>query len=249
MSKNIYGKVVFSTRITLDPGIRLIGLSGKKQSGKNTICNDIKNFIEEMSGPEKVVKIYSFADALKETVCMGMLNLTHEQCFGTDEDKNTLTEYCWDNLPSEICKKYGHNGTPREGYYEDYMTAREVMQVVGTDIFRKFFSSYVHINATMNRINKDKPYMALISDVRFQTEIMAICASGGYNIRLTRNSNSTDSHESETALDHLSEKDWDDHNGIIIDNKNLSIEEQSSLAISYVQRLEYYFEIYPEKKE
>jgi len=235
--------------IELNPGIRLIGLSGKKQSGKNSICNDIKNFIEETSGGKKIVKIYSFADALKENVCMGMLGLSYNQCFGNDEQKNTPTPYKWENLPRQIkydnklgCE-YAANGEVCNFILPTgYMTARNIMQVVGTDIFRKYFDKNIHVNATLNRINKDNPYMALISDVRFQTEIMAICASGGYNIRLTRNSNSTDSHESETALDHLTEKDWDDHNGIIIDNKNLSVEEQSSLAISYVQGLEYYFE-------
>lgn len=240
----------------LNYGIKLVGLSGKKQSGKNTVCDVIKKFVEEREGPDKIVKIYSFADVLKENICIGMMNLSREQCFGTNEEKNTFTTYKWEKLPYQIrynnklgCE-YAPNGEICHFILPTgYMTAREIMQVIGTDIFRNLFSPYIHINATLNKINRDNPYMAIISDVRFQTEVMSICANAGFTIRLTRNSSSTDTHESETALDNLTKDDWEQHNAFVIDNINMSIEEQASAAIEVVKNFKYYWEYTKEEFE
>src|SRR5688572_15326111 len=48
-----------------------------------------------------IVKNYNFADPLKE-VCIGLLGLTYEQCYGTDEQKNTLTNLRWENMVGVI---------------------------------------------------------------------------------------------------------------------------------------------------
>ena len=62
------------------------------------------------------IKIYSFADPLKKNICIDILGLTYEQCYGTDAEKNQVTHIV---------------------YNEGFLTGREVMQYVGTDIFRK----------------------------------------------------------------------------------------------------------------
>lgn len=60
--------------------MKIIGLSGKKQSGKTTASN----FLEKMTGGV----VISFADGLKNIigVCFGA---TEEQLNGTDKQKNT----------------------------------------------------------------------------------------------------------------------------------------------------------------
>ena len=66
------------------------------------------------------IRIYGLADTLKD-LCIDVLGLTYEQAYGTDKDKNSKTNIKWSSVDK---KKKG------------YMTAREVLQYVGTDFFR-----------------------------------------------------------------------------------------------------------------
>ena len=189
----------------------IIGVSGKKQSGKNTLCDSLYKWLRR-SFPEKSVKMYSFADALKEKVCIDTLGLSYEQCYGTDEQKNSLTTYKWEKMTDDIrysnsikTEKIRHGGTNR---YEDipvmrlgFMTAREIMKIVGTDIFRNYFDDDVWVKTTLRNIKQSSAKVILISDVRFPGEVESLINEGGYVIRLLRDVCETDAHESETALD------------------------------------------------
>ncbi len=230
----------------------IIGMSGKKQSGKTLTCQYIQNKYgcssPNLMYPNAV--LYSFADMLKQKVCMDTMGLTDEQCNGTDEQKNTPTMYKWENLPNEIQFKYSvmkgtssewytdHNGishgaVPRI-YKEGFMTGREVMQIVGTDIFRKYFDNDIWVNATFRKIKEDKPVIALISDARFPGEIDAIINNGGYVIRLLRDVCESDPHESETALDDYDFAQWGDR-VCVVDNQNMSIEEKNVVVDNYLE--------------
>jgi hypothetical protein len=284
---------------------RILGLSGRKQSGKNTATNFITGlelmsvgvvrsafFIdeqgqlqigdlfgnEEYSGhldlnrtnPEFVsfleehvnpyVKVYSFADLLKKDVCIKILGLTHEQCYGTDDDKNTLTSLLWENMPGvtvvplspeksevrdmlwslsegyteqkngifEVEGRLGHYYTKIHGVVHHTpgpMSAREVLQYVGTDIFRKMYSN-VWVDALIRQIKKEDSSYALICDVRFPNEVEGVQAAGGKVVRLTRNpSGNSDAHSSETALD-KENFDWSKFD-FVLDNADMSINEQN----------------------
>ena len=124
----------------------IVGLSGKKQSGKDTICSAVYDYLHSCSDLDDSISVYSFADALKQKVCKDVLGLTEEQVNGTDEQKNSPTIYKWDSLTDGI--RYTNSvetepirkGGTRSQYEEvpvlrsGSMTAREIMQVVGTDI-------------------------------------------------------------------------------------------------------------------
>lgn len=281
--------------------IKILGISGKKQSGKNTAANYIvgvflkalkitKDFeitdkgnllITDIFGNEEYrgimdinsqhpaflefaeenifpfVKIYSYADSLKQKVCIDILGLTWQQCYGTDEDKDSLTHLRWENMPGIICECLPDK-VSREDYEdeEDYkeiagqiapyynqlkdlvtyhkpgqMTAREVMQYVGTEIFRKMYGD-VWVNATINQIKKDQPTMSIIADVRFENEanillqqnVMSDHPVSSKIIRLKRDIfKGKDQHASETGLDNFDQKRYD----LIIDNQKMSITEQN----------------------
>ncbi len=143
------------------------------------------------------LKIYSFADLLKNEVCIKILGLTHEQCYGTDDDKNSLTELKWQDMPDSNKQRLGFLpwGDP-----EGFMTAREVMQHVGTNIFRKMYPD-VWVDATIRRINEDNTILAVVTDCRFLNEVKAIHKAGGKVIKLLRDPCEEDSHASEKALD------------------------------------------------
>jgi hypothetical protein len=216
----------------------VIGISGKKQSGKNTLCYGLEEWIKVKYGVS--CKTYSFADALKEKVCMETMGLTYEQCYGSDEDKNSLTIYKWEKLPLEVRmdNRLGDQQidllTSSPVLPAGFMTAREIMQIVGTDIFRKYFDDSIWVNATFRHIFKENYEVALISDVRFPSEVEGVIEKNGSVIRLLRNVCEADAHKSETALD---DYDFSIHNDkvCIIDNTNMSIEEQNKEAVKYVK--------------
>lgn len=142
---------------------------------------------------------------------MNIFGLTYDQCYGTDDQKNELVNcYC-----------------PNTG---KQMTAREVMQYVGTDVFRKIQNN-VWAGATINKIQLEKPNLAIIADCRFPNEVDAIKNANGLVIKLTRNPHNSD-HASEVALD----SDRYDPNkfDLVIDNQHLTINEQNSILLSFL---------------
>ena len=68
------------------------------------------------------IKNYSFADMLK-SMCIAILGLTTEQCYGSNDDKDTETHLRWENMLEP--RTWGRPGTP--------MTAREVRHLAGGD--------------------------------------------------------------------------------------------------------------------
>ena len=117
----------------------IIAFAGRKQSGKTSSCEFVKNLFETSNLGQS--KIYNFADPLKQ-VCIDILGLTYDQCYGTDENKNELVDCYWPGI-------------------DEQMTAREVMQHLGTDMFRRLQQN-VWSAATIRLIEKEKPDLAII---------------------------------------------------------------------------------------
>ena len=167
------------------------------------------------------VKMYNFADALKE-LCITMFDISHEQAYGSY--KNSLTKLKWENMPgvasstqieglslsTEDLEKLG-----LQSHKPGFMTAREVLQFVGTDIFRRMYEP-VWVNLLMNKIKMDSPLVAVIADCRFDNEARAVKEEGGILVYLTRRP-SEDSHSSEDGF-----STFRDFNKTI-DNKKLNI--------------------------
>lgn len=129
---------------------KILGLSGKKQAGKNCSANylfgsiavdvgflvgrditakgelvgamvvpdadgneqQIGGIIDPMSRDPRMqdvyaqflwqfVKFYSFADPLKE-FCIDVLGLSEEQCYGTNEQKDTESHLQWEDMPGVL---------------------------------------------------------------------------------------------------------------------------------------------------
>jgi hypothetical protein len=235
-----------------------IGFAGKKQSGKNTCCNfiimlkliengvcrkarmndygeievsdifgeAIRNqeyflFKEPMVNTTALladmnaVKIYGIADTLKN-FCVDVLGLERDDVYGTDEDKSKLTQYRWENMPGIV------NATGP-------MTVREVLQYVGTDMFRKM-NPNIWINALIKRIDYEKPEIALICDVRFDNEFEILEEKGAIILGLCRDIfNSQDTHASEQVNLDLCHKK--------INNSNMSIVDQNKAVYMALKEL------------
>lgn len=199
--------------------MKLVAFAGRKNSGKNTCCNIIKTFTPN-------VKEFSFAEPLKR-MCVDILGMEERQAFGSEDDKNTIVPHLlWENFPVPAWEYAdGSITTTRPNFaelvsdsgaaYEDSdwypprlprlktgpMTARQVMQFWGSDIFRKAYAQ-VWVEATMRNINKSSCELAVITDCRFPNEFEAVQEAGGKVIKLTRNVFPNDNHPSETALEY-----------------------------------------------
>lgn len=233
---------------------KIVLMTGRAQSGKSTAADVLKAKSKQFN---KSVEIYSFADPLKK-FCHNVLGLTWEQCWGSNEDKNTFTKIKWEDVPIswdiklemiypdvfENQKKYGLSPHPSythccevmtTQYYKDinidntkqYLTARQVMQVFGTNICRKMYPD-CWAEATKKKIIEDNFDVALIADVRFPNELEVFSNMDPVVVRLTRNV-TKQNHISETALD---DYDFTKFKRFYkIDNSSMSLEEKSLILM------------------
>lgn len=153
--------------------MKIIGFSGKKQSGKTTVSEFLLSEISSALSR-------SFAFYLKEVVaaCFDDTIVRYGKTYDTDEGKS-------DVLP---CHK----------------TVREVLQIVGTDMFRSLDSKcWIRPFEKWCR-NVSDCSLIVVPDVRFPNEVRCIRDLGGVVIRLLRAPfGDVDKHESETALDEM----------------------------------------------
>lgn len=154
---------------------KIIAFAGRKQSGKTTSANFVCRVFSETT--QQVSSVYNFADPLK-LMCIDILGLEYDQCYGTDEQKNEIVNCYWEG---------------------NQLTAREVLQIVGTDMFRTMQHN-VWADATIRKIKNEGLPLAVIADCRFPNEVDAVKKAGGIVVKLTRDVYHS-SHASETALD------------------------------------------------
>ena len=239
----------------------ILAASGKKQSGKDTLLQGIRPFLQDKG----VVKYYSFADGLKNFLQTG-LGLKHEQVWGTDEQKNSPTSLSWETLPLYIRWERGgnlcltksnrkikidsldsvrHSGDMEQhfldalnqglnpvGFKSGPMSGRDLMQVFGTDIMRRMFSDRIWVDALFRAIEKDNPDIALIPDMRFPSEFLPLHERGARVIRLTRDVSRGDSHLSETALDNW---DWAKYDKVLVIPQDATIDGARELALTWLE--------------
>lgn len=222
----------------------ILGLAAKKQGGKGSIANFIlRNQIE--LGLNNV-KIFPMAEPLKR-LCVDILGLSEEQCFGTEEQKNSLTRYKWENLPhreemvrigTENWEKYIQEcvslqdikkSFPDDFIKSGFMTAREVLQQIGTEVFRRMYCD-VWAEANIRKITKEgfaeSGKLAIIDDIRFPNEVNHTQNAGGIVVKLTRDIyGGRDQHPSERELD-ADKFNWKLFN-YIVDNQHLSLTQQN----------------------
>ena len=221
---------------------KILVLSGKRNSGKSSLANFLcvhtlnkefyKVFNESFSinnngrivsvendcvvnfetvNPiiKKRINKYSFAEPLKK-MCEDIFMIPSIQTRGSESDKNTFVKYRWENMPGKI--PLDKNG---------YMTAREFMQYMATEIFRTIDKN-IWCDCLFNTIKKECSELAIIDDCRFPNEVETAKRKGARVIRLTRTV-SNDGHSSETILD-PDKFNWNAFD-YVLDNSNISLEE------------------------
>ncbi len=184
----------------------IIAFAGRKQSGKSSAAEFIHTLYEtSLKGSSK---IFHFADPLKR-LCIDILGLAYHQCYGNDHEKNELVDCYWQGKQ---------------------LTAREVLQIVGTDMFRTMQHD-VWAGATIRSINKHRKDLSIIADCRFPNEVEAIKKAGGIVIKLNRNLYKS-THASEKALDATEYNQ--SHFDLVVDNSDIELREKNELIYNFL---------------
>jgi len=201
---------------------KIIILTGKAQSGKDTSCE----FINTMVGSSGMTsKIYAFADPLKQ-LCSELFNIPEQLCWGDNEEKDLPTQYKWSDfpLPSSRINNIMYSDLELNDYtLSSDVTVRQLLQVWGTNIFREFEPN-CWVNSTISKINRESPDIAIISDARFPNEIDAFSEYETFVIRLERNPINS-FHRSEVALDNYNFCNVG--NTWVIENSGMTIEQKN----------------------
>lgn len=182
----------------------LIGFGHRARQGKNTAAIAMVNAVPV----DMEIRMYAYADELRAEV-------THEVNLA-----GGLEALIKHGLPSGVCgcgDSIEHHSDPLNAGHapvEQFMPfpswvkpedgkPRTLLQWWGTEYRRAQDPDY-WVKRLEERIRRDAPGVALITDVRFPNEVEAIHRMGGYAVKVTRTSApdiNVPDHASEAALD------------------------------------------------
>lgn len=201
-----------------------VGISGKKQHGKDTFATMLISQLLSNYGIKSVR--YGFADPLKR-LCVETLGIEEEDAFPVDrpeERRAKPTLLCWGDFPG-ACEKYEKNPG-------DLMNVREVLQIVGTEVGREGCPS-IWALAPFRKVWDEDIDVVVITDCRFPDEADNIVSHGGEVLRVVRpGMPKGDNHPSEVSLDN-----YGDFTHYVSNLAGLSeLEAQAKSIASYIYR-------------
>ena len=141
--------------------VMLIGISGKKRSGKDTVGAMVVEWLNEHGFDAAQV---AFADQLKEEVA---------EATGVNRRMQEMDKERW----------------------------RPILQWWGVEFRRHYFGQDYWVRKMMEKLLVMDEDVAVVTDVRFRDEADFIRASGGFVVRVERETGLQDGHSSETDLD------------------------------------------------
>ena len=194
----------------------VIGLHGKKRSGKDTFASFLAQHLKD-----KRVARTAFANPLKQ-----MLTYISGVDFFSEEDKETnqvftinLTKFQeYTDLLLDVSVFYQLDEFALlEGFDTLYIytSKRKLMQFFGTDICRKYKGDLYWVNKLDVPPDAD---VLIVTDVRFQSEVDKIKSLGGILVEIINPLiESTDTHSSENAV---LPSDWEVYNSGSLNDLN-----------------------------
>lgn len=197
----------------------IIGITGKAQSGKDTVCKIIQ-----------LIDLYSGTDSIKEEFVLNYLN--HPICRTTEKwEKHAFADklkecaaiilgvdraYFEDNL-----FKKQFTSIPLSNKEGEPMTNREFLQYFGTEVGRNIdkdlwvkslineytlrlsSNPYIGLDNDGNAIYAYDSIFWIVPDVRFPNEADAIKKIGGTIIKINREGSGAGNHISEQLIDQI----------------------------------------------
>lgn len=175
--------------------VKFITLAGKKQVGKDSSAQ----YIKQILGEERT-HIVHFADALKDA-CVLIFGIPRED-METETGKQKLTQVKW---PVGVERNgatlgYEPHEKHKDSVSEKFMTVREVLQFVGTDLFRNQLDPDIWVQSVYRKKYREDD-IVVVADARFPNEC-DFARNNGILIGVERETGlKSDGHKSETALD------------------------------------------------
>lgn len=171
----------------------ILGIGGGKGCGKDTVADIlIKHY--------NYRKI-SWADPLKEMLSEA-LNIPLNEFYDRTKDDIRAVEINAEEagkLLDLITESYGelenYTNLRLELQNTKYESLRDLMQRFGTEFGRRKIDPEIWIKLTKNRVNPGD--LLIFPDVRFKGEFDAIKELGGFMMKINRDLDNQDSHESE----------------------------------------------------
>lgn len=177
--------------------MKLIGITGKKGSGKSTFAEAIRVYYEQ-EFQRQVVRT-AFAQPLKQ-ICYELFGGHIDNYYGSEEKKNVATPYWKETLGFALDKE------GKAVYNTKFDTYRRIMQTIGTEVFRELDEDFwvIVMQYRYNQSKKGFNFIFLIDDTRFDNEASWILKNGGviYNVEAPshRKIAEEDKHASEKGL-------------------------------------------------
>jgi len=162
----------------------LIGISGKKRSGKDTVGAMVVEWLKEHGFDAAQV---AFADQLKEEVA---------EATGVNRRMQEMDKERW----------------------------RPILQWWGVEFRRHYFGQDYWLRKMVEKLLVMDEEFAVVTDVRFRNEADYIRASGGFVVRVERETGLQDGHVSELNLDGYDGFDYVLNNHKDIDSLELKVD-------------------------
>lgn len=170
----------------------IIGLHGKKRSGKDTAAKTIISMY-----PPGVVERVAFGDSLKE-VCKDFMELVFKSK-GYKFDVDYLNEpNIRESMNLMFPEPHVRNMGGKLSWFDEvrariaqliypapHITARELWQIVGTEIMRKQINQ-IWIEIAKEKILRSQARIFVITDVRFPNEMTFVKKMNGVSIKIVR---------------------------------------------------------------
>jgi len=188
----------------------IIGITGQARVGKDTFAEILAEELFNESQQKFIMMAY--AHELKLRVQKDF-DLSYEQLWGDEKE-----------IPDTRYER--HFFTTLTGGIENietkpvYWTPREILQFIGTECFRSVDNNF-WTKALFRKIAEKEYKNVIITDVRFPNEAEPITKSGGYVVKISRDSKQEihgDSHISETAMNCYENVDFNVNNSGTLDD-------------------------------
>ena len=143
--------------------------------------------------------------------CINVLGLTVGQVYGND--KASPTQFRFKDIAFFLDSKW-FDSTETDGGLEQQLTARDIMEYVGTKLIRRMYPD-AFIDSLLRRVEANPSPLTLITDVRRANESKKILEAGGKIVHLTRGN-----------PQNISESDINNvEPSVVLDNSSLTIEQ------------------------
>jgi hypothetical protein len=201
--------------INVHSSCNLIGLTGKKGSGKDTIAIKLKEYAYQQ---------YAFADPLKRGI-QQLFDLSDEQLY--DETMKETVDSRWGVKPRQLFQVIGTE------IFQHTIHQHLDLKIPPQHHWTFLFEQWYH-----KKIQENPNIKVVVSDIRFPHELDCIRALGGKIIKIVRpeaNLN-LDQHSSETLIDKMPTEKIDyliENNGTLED-----LYDNLTKALTYIKSSE-----------